>query len=88
MIRTTRLSEPTSKTIRQPHTRPPVTFTMPITGKVSSLYVFSAKYPKCCFCGSANRGALTTGVLPGIGCVWKCPECQGLYEEAREAKTQ
>ncbi len=61
--------------------RPPVAPT--VTGTVSSLYVFSVTYPKCCFCGCKKRGVLETGVLPGIGNVWKCLECKGLYIEAR-----
>lgn len=52
----------------------------------SGLYEFSTRYPKCFYCNCALRGRLTTGILPKVGVVWKCGECQTLYNEAREAQ--
>lgn len=69
---------------RRPGPRKPVTLTMPVTGTVSSMYVFDTECPKCCFCGNRARRELTTGILPKVGVVWKCGECQGLYNEAKE----
>ena len=34
---------------RRPAARKPVTLAMPVTGTVSSMYVFDGGRPKCCF---------------------------------------
>lgn len=70
---------------RRPAARKPVTLAMPVTGTVSNMYVFDTECPECCFCGNGARRELTTGVLPKVGIVWKCAECQTLYNEAKGA---
>jgi len=40
---------------------------------------------RCVFCKRRHE-RMTTGVLPVIGPIWKCPECQIDYEEVRREK--
>jgi len=46
-------------------------------------YVFDSDARECFFCG-AKAGAMTTGVLPVVGSIWKCRNCEANYKSAKE----
>ena len=51
--------------------------------KSKSRYQFSPEDRECFFCG-ANKGAMSTGVLPVVGAVWKCKGCQRNYDSIKK----
>lgn len=40
------------------------------------------KHQRCLFCGDTTD--ITTGWLPVVGGLWKCPQCQEAYNEYRK----
>lgn len=51
--------------------------------KSRTSYKFDADERECFFCG-ANAGAMSTGVLPVVGAVWKCRGCQPKYDDIKK----
>lgn len=45
-------------------------------------YVFDGQARQCFFC-YVGHGKMTTGVLPGVGAIWKCGGCKKQYKSAK-----
>jgi hypothetical protein len=44
-------------------------------------YHFAGRKHFCIFCGEKHK--LSTGYLPVVGAIWKCPDCSDRYHRLR-----
>lgn len=52
-----------------------------LSGKAKN-YVFDGENHECFFCYE-TKGRMTTGMLPIVGAIWKCRDCEAKYRDLK-----